>query len=226
MLRKVYLEGELVEKYGKVAEVKAESVREVVQYLQANYDGVDKYFIDSTEERDIGFVIKVADDYIEDERELLLPLEKGDIIITPTPMGAKGVFKVIVGIIIIAVAVITAPTGGLTALGWIAVGIGAGLVMMGIAEMMMPDPATDDKEAEQDEGYVFQGSDQSLVEGHPVPVLYGELRVPGQPITFNLENTSVDLIDRNQNAVGGTATVGDDQGNYYRDYSFYGEQAL
>jgi len=224
MLRKVYLEGELGEKYGKVAEVKAESVREVIQYLQANYDGVEKYFIDSTEERNIGFVIKVADDYIDDERDLLLPFKKGDIIITPTPMGAKGVFKVIVGIIIIAVAI--AMPGAITTLGWVAIGIGAGLVMMGIAEMMMPDPATDDETPAEEEGYVFQGSEASIVEGYPVPILYGELRVPGQPITFNLQNTSVSLIDRNQNAVGGTATVGDEQGNYYSDYSFYGEQAL
>ena len=98
--------------------------------------------------------------------------------------------------------------------------------MQGIAEMMMPDPATDDEAPAEEEGYVFQGSEQSIPEGHPVPILYGELRVPGQPITFNLENTSVDLIDRKQNSVGGTATVGDDEGNYYRDYSFYGEQAL
>tara|TARA_B100000214_G_scaffold375461_1_gene361921 strand:+ start:5287 stop:5967 length:681 start_codon:yes stop_codon:yes gene_type:complete len=226
MLRKVYLEGELGEKYGKVAEVKAESIREVIQYLQANYEGVDKYFIDSTEERNIGFVIKIADDYIEDERELLLPLEKGDIIITPTPMGAKGVFKVIVGIIIIAVTLVIAGGAALTAPMWIAIGIGAGLIMMGIAEMMMPDPATDDETPAEEEGYVFQGSEASIVEGYPVPILYGELRVPGQPITFNLQNTSVSLIDRNQNAVGGTATVGDEQGNYYSDYSFYGEQAL
>ena len=224
MLRKVYLEGELGEKYGKVAEVKAESVREVIQYLQANYDGVEKYFIDSTEERNIGFVIKVADDYIDDERDLLLPFKKGDIIITPTPMGAKGVFKVIVGIIIIAVAI--AMPGAITTLGWIAIGIGAGLIMMGIAEMMMPDPATDDETPAEEEGYVFQGSEASIVEGYPVPILYGELRVPGQPITFNLQNTSVSLIDRNQNAVGGTATIGDEEGNYYSDYSFYGEQAL
>ena len=224
MLRKVYLEGELGEKYGKVAEVKAESVREVIQYLQANYDGVEKYFIDSTEERNIGFVIKVADDYIDDERDLLLPFKKGDIIITPTPMGAKGAFKIIVGIIIIAVAI--AMPGAITTLGWIAIGIGAGLIMMGIAEMMMPDPATDDETPAEEEGYVFQGSEASIVEGYPVPILYGELRVPGQPITFNLQNTSVSLIDRNQNSVGGTATVGDEEGNYYSDYSFYGEQAL
>lgn len=225
MLRKVYLEGEMGEKYGRVAEVKADSVREVMQYLQANHDTINKYLIDSTEERNIGFVVKIADDYVNSEEELLLPLEKGDIIITPTPMGAKGAFKVIVGIIMVGIVMLGFLTGPAWVL-WAIVGVGAGLIMQGIAEMMMPDPATDDETPAEEEGYVFQGSEASITEGHPVPILYGELRVPGQPITFNLENTSVDLIDRNQNSVGGTATVGDDQGNYYRDYSFYGEQAL
>ena len=225
MLRKVYLEGEMGEKYGRVAEVKADSVREVMQYLQANHDTINKYLIDSTEERNIGFVVKIADDYVNSEEELLLPLEKGDIIITPTPMGAKGAFKVIVGIIMVGIVMLGFLTGPAWVL-WAIVGVGAGLIMQGIAEMMMPDPATDDETPGEEEGYVFQGSEASIPEGHPVPILYGELRVPGQPITFNLENTSVDLIDRNQNSVGGTATVGDDQGNYYRDYSFYGEQAL
>ena len=225
MLRKVYLEGEMGEKYGRVAEVKADSVREVMQYLQANHDTINKYLIDSTEERNIGFVVKIADDYVNSEEELLLPLEKGDIIITPTPMGAKGAFKVIVGIIMVGIVMLGFLTGPAWVL-WAIVGVGAGLIMQGIAEMMMPDPASDDETPAEEEGYVFQGSEASITEGHPVPILYGELRVPGQPITFNLENTSVDLIDRNQNSVGGTATVGDDQGNYYRDYSFYGEQAL
>ena len=225
MLRKVYLEGEMGEKYGRVAEVKADSVREVMQYLQANLDTINKYLIASTEERNIGFVVKIADDYVNSEEELLLPLEKGDIIITPTPMGAKGAFKVIVGIIMVGIVMLGFLTGPAWVL-WAIVGVGAGLIMQGIAEMMMPDPATDDETPAEEEGYVFQGSEASITEGHPVPILYGELRVPGQPITFNLENTSVDLIDRNQNSVGGTATVGDDQGNYYRDYSFYGEQAL
>ena len=67
MLRKVYLEGEMWEKYGRVAEVKADSVREVMQYLQANHDTINKYLIDSTEERNIGFVVKIADDYVNSE---------------------------------------------------------------------------------------------------------------------------------------------------------------
>lgn len=223
MLRKVYLEGELGEKYGRVAEVKAESVREVMQYLQANHDGINKYFIDSTEKRNIGFTVKIADTYVDDDRELLLPLDKGDIIITPTPMGAKGVFKVIVGVVLVVVGFIVSGIPGLQGVGYAMMSMGANMILTGIQEMMAPDPSTD-KEAEESEGYVFQGSEASIIEGYPVPILYGELRVPGQPITFDLQNTSISLIDRAQNGAGGTVVYGDDEGNYYTDSAYFGAQ--
>ena len=41
-----------------------------------------------TEENEIGFVIQRADEYINDESELLLNLNDEDIIITAVPLGA------------------------------------------------------------------------------------------------------------------------------------------
>jgi len=219
MLRKVYLEGELGEKYGKVAEVKAESVREVMQYLQANHDTINKYLIDSTEQRNIGFTIKIADTYVDDDRELLLPFDKGDIIITPTPMGAKGAVKVIVGVVLVVVGILISPVN--PKLGMALISMGANLVLTGIQEMMAPDPSTDE-ETEEEEGYIFQGAEASIIEGYPVPILYGELRVPGQPITFDVQNTSISLIDRDQNGAGGTIVYGDEEGNYYTDSALFG----
>jgi len=221
MLRKVYLEGELGEKYGRVAEVKAESVREVMQYLQANHDTINKYLIDSKEQRNIGFTIKIADTYVDDDRELLLPFDKGDIIITPTPMGAKGAVKVIVGAVLVVVGFIVSGIPGLQGVGYAIMSMGVNLIMTGIQEMMAPDPSTDE-ETEEEEGYMFQGAEASIIEGYPVPILYGELRVPGQPITFDVQNTSISLIDRDQNGAGGTIVYGDEEGNYYTDSALFG----
>ena len=66
--------------------------------------------------------------------------------------------------------------------GTLAMGIAANLAMTGLAEMMAPDPA---KDADQESSYMFNGSEQNVIEGDPVPVLYGRLRVPGQPIIFD-----------------------------------------
>lgn len=217
MLRKLYLNGEMGEKFGKVAEVKAESVREVMQYLRANHDGVNKYLIDSTE-KDIGFTIKMGDEYIDHNAELLLPLDKGDIIITPTPVGSKGAVKVIIGVVLI-VAGLMSSQGEISKLGWAMISMGTSLVMQGIQEMMVPDPATDTGWQEQ-EGYIFQGAEQTVPEGYPVPVLYGELRVPGQPISFNLQNTG-SMARNRQHSAGGIVVTGDEIGNYHRSPSTY-----
>ena len=96
--------------------------------------------------------------------------------------------------------------------------MGSSLVMQGIAEMMVPDPAVDN--IEENEAYIFQGSEQVLPEGYPVPILYGELRVPGQPVTFDLENTS-SMANNRQRSAGGTAVTSDANGNYHRNPSTY-----
>ena len=63
MLRKVYLAGDMGEKFGKIAEVSASTVREVMQYLDANHDGVREYLLEKNDKK-IGFKIQIADQYI------------------------------------------------------------------------------------------------------------------------------------------------------------------
>ena len=207
MLRKIYLEGDMGDKFGRVAQVKAETVREVIQYLDANYTGVKEYLLDKNS-KNIAFKIKIGDQYVDDDRELVLPLDKGDIIITPVPAGSKGAFKLIVGIILIVVSLVN------PALAPFLMPIGLGLVSAGLAELMAPDPATDATD-DAKEGYLFQGAEQSLPEGSAVPLLYGELRVPGQAISFNLRNSTDSLMNAS-NAGGAFATSGDGKGNLIR----------
>jgi len=44
-------------------------------------------------------------------------------------------------------------------------------------------------EAEEDEGYLYTGAEEIVKEGDPVPLLYGKLRVQGQPISIALNTT-------------------------------------
>jgi predicted phage tail protein len=209
MLRKIYLGGDMGEKFGKVAEAKAETVRDVIQYLDANYAGVKKYLMDKSDQN-IGFTIQIGEEFIDDDLEILLPLDKGDIIITPVPVGSSGVVKAVLGVVLLI-------TGFLliaTPFGMPLMAMGAGLLAAGIAELMAPDPATDNEE-ENKEGYLFQGSEQSLPEGNPVPVLYGELRIPGQAVSFNLRNSTESLMNA-ENTAGTYTTVGDGLGNLIR----------
>lgn len=78
----------------------------------------------------------------------------------------------------------TAASGGFGAAA--AKGLGIALASIGIQKLLMPDPATD---TQQDSSYLFQGSSHNMVEGDPVPVLYGELRIPGRPVSAVARNT-------------------------------------
>jgi len=92
---------------------------------------------------------------------------------------------------------------GSTFFGKMAIGIATNLAIAGIQQMMAPDPSTD---GDQTESYLYNGSEQNIVSGDPVPVLYGRLRVPGQPISFEItgnRTVNVTKTDGNGNTEGG-----------------------
>lgn len=200
MKRKVYLDGELGEKYGKELTLNVNSFAEVFRLLEANYPDIKEYLLDC-HEKDIGFICEIAGTPLTTEEELLLLYNEGDMYISPQPMGAKsGIGKILAAIAIAVVTIIAVQLGP----GWAALegfakfaaftslSFAANLALTGIMQIMAPDPATD---SGQDESYLFQGSGQTIVEGDPVPVLYGKLRVPGRPISFTIRNASQSFIN-------------------------------
>ena len=98
--------------------------------------------------------------------------------------------------------------------------LGANLALMGLAEMSAPDP---DKTT-NDPSYLFNGAENHIEQGQPVPLLYGELTVGGAPIyqgyapgvistyskgnTYTTQNTWYDgtTNDTTDNASQGTTT--------------------
>lgn len=112
--------------------------------------------------------------------------------------------------------------GGLGVLAQVGLGLGINLALGGIQQMMAPDPSTDNQ---QDESYIFQGSKQNIVEGDPVPVLYGELRVPGRTISFHTRSERSQFYNNDQRATssqnngqGYDEAIGDESGEGAVDY--------
>ena len=207
MMRNIYLEGEMGERFGSHFEFHAPTVQDALKCLDANFPELRNYFIDC-HEKDIGFEVDVANNKLDYEVEMLMALQEGDITITPVPAGSKsGIGKILAAIAMVVVAIYAPalltsmqPGIGLSGSGAIAVegtllgmsastiqmGLGmmaVNLGMAGINQMMAPDPATD---GDQESSYLFNGAEQNIIQGDPVPVLYGELRVPGQPISFEI----------------------------------------
>lgn len=235
MLRNVYFEGELGDKFEKKFTVKSDTIQDVFRNAEANFSGFRKYLIEC-EEEGIGFIIDVADSNIEAEAQLLLPIKKGDITVTPVPAGSKGIGKIIAAAVIMYLVIVSGGTGagmwvkegavvakgtadaslyagmelvkevGLSAviqqmsgMQLMGMGLAVNLGMTGLMQMMAPDPATD---ADQESSYLFNGTEQNIIEGDPIPLLYGQLRVPGQPITFDVISSGYDPIAGG----GGTGT--------------------
>jgi predicted phage tail protein len=213
MYRKLYLEGALSNKFGSSFSIEADSVADAVKCLECNFPELRAYLIKCHEEG-VGFTVNVAGEDLEDEVELLLPITKGDIVISPVPAGSKsGGSKILAAIALVLIAVyapqvLTTTGSGFgqfagqqvtyqTALG-AAIGsstaklvlysMAINLALTGISQLMAPDPATD---SDQEVSYLFNGSEQNIIEGDPVPVLYGRLRVPGQPVNFEVTGKRV-----------------------------------
>ena len=71
--------------------------------------------------------------------------------------------------------------------------------MMGISEMMMPDPSVDGME--NNRNYLFSGPSNAVTQGQAVPLAYGELIVGGAPISLSYSRTPI-TVDGGE--VGGT----------------------
>lgn len=236
MLRNVYLEGELGQRFSPHIKLSFTKPSEIFKALDANYSGYKEYIMEQ-HEKGVGYHVDVAGNELEDPMELLMEMKKGDVIITPVPAGSKsGPMKILAAVALVvvtagaaaalapgAVTAASVAAGGIpvyttgfmsafgstaafgaslaaaagTVPGLLALGVATNLAMGGITQMMAPDPSTD---SDQEESYLFNGSEQNIVSGDPIPILYGRLRVPGQPISFE---TSSDFSRTNYSGGAG-----------------------
>ena len=214
MMRNVYLQGELGKRFGNKFSMDVDTHQEIIKCINANRSEFKNYLIDC-DKNDIAFTIEYQNELVTTEN-LLIPLKEGDVTIAILPAGSKsGIGKIIAAAFLVFVALpamgaytiggmtmaqtsaLAAASGASTvtglsmaaALGTIPgqiVGLLAvNLAMAGIQQMMAPDPAVD-KDAP--ENYSFNGNTQNITQGDPIPILYGELRVPGRPISVEVSN--------------------------------------
>jgi len=189
MNRKVYLVGEIEKRFGSEFSMNVNSYRDIIRCIDCNRPGFREYLFDC-HEKGIGFTINFAGKDIEKE-DLVVPIKEGDVTITAIPAGSEmsDMMKVVAAVILIWTGnwMAGSKLAAVELAGTLMIGVGINLGMQGIQGMLAPDPAT---EAEEDEGYLYTGDTNIIVEGDPVPLLYGELRIPGQPISVAVNNSA------------------------------------
>ena len=240
MERNVYLEGEIGVRFGREFQIAADSFTDVFRCLKCNFSGFMPYlqecheknigFILEVEGRPIRNEAEALLLYREGDM-IITPVPAGSksgpakilaavaITVMTAGMGAAAAGFLTVsstGAITTGAAAAFTSAGAFgaalsaasgTILGQMALGLGINLAIGGIQQMMAPDPSTDNQ---QDESYIFQGSKQNIAEGDPVPVLYGELRIPGRTISFHTKSERTAFANYSQRA-----TSAESNGNSY-----------
>lgn len=200
--RKVFLYGNLRKLTGvESVELVGSSVFELLEGISANF----KKQLQPTPDR-ARIVVKVRDFDSEDDIRRPLRDDEEEIHVYPTLMGAGGgnggLFKIIVGIILVAVvAVAIVATGGallapgtwmLTSFGSALLTTGVGLIVGGLMELMTPQPKLDMSASNDLESSKYLGANSNTVKiGTPIPLLLGRHKFYGHIISFNVDSTNV-----------------------------------
>ena len=188
MTRTIHLMGRMGQLFGETHKLNCETVQEAMHALDCMKGGVRRYLLECTES-DVQFTVQKGEDFIGMEN-IGDNLESNDIIISPVPAGSKsGLTKLIIGIILIAVAISFPGTQGSFS-GFLAQGAftaGVTLALSGIIEMTMDDP----DELKEEKSSLFNGPINTTKMGVPVPICYGKMEVGGAVTNFGFTQSRI-----------------------------------
>jgi predicted phage tail protein len=189
-MREIRLYGKLAKFIGKrVFRADVANAAEAVRFLLANFPQAEKHMADQHYRVSLG------------ERDLELdeihhPAGQQVIKIVPVVSGAGAVGRILLGAALIVGAFFTggATLFGSVALGSVLFGVGASLVLGGVAQLLTPVPATPtgmDSNSDPRKSYSFSSVQNTSRQGTPVPVVYGETIVGSVVISAGIDIAQV-----------------------------------
>lgn len=197
MLRTIRLHGELGRRFGREHRLAVETPAEAVRALCCLHAGMRQ----ALAEGEWRVVRRAARERLElDPDTLTIGLGNATLHIVPAirGRGGRGVGKIILGITLVAAAFALAFTvplapgaaAGFLGANWSAsvipglltagnvASIGISLTLAGVSALLSPQPKTPHRGAvERNESYLLTGPANTSVQGAPVPLIYGRVRV-------------------------------------------------
>jgi predicted phage tail protein len=184
-IRTIRLYGKLGARFGRVHHLAVDSAAEAVRALGVLYEGFNRFLAES-KDMGLAFAVFYGKRNIGKD-ELSDPPSHNDIRIAPVVQGSKsGGLQVLVGIALIAAAVLV-PGAGAAAAGsffaggaWGVVGsIGISLALGGVAQLVAGTQKglSSSEAADNKPSYNFSGIKNTTTQGNPVPLCYGEMTV-------------------------------------------------
>lgn len=209
-MRTVYLYGDLAELFTDKIDLEVKSIHETIRALSANFPNFANYML----EHKPGFHIKV-EDILREEATIEEPIGNKDIHLIPVVAGSGKLGMIIAGAFLIYMtagaatgAVLGSSTFAGTTAGSFWLGstgaisasvaaslgqIGIGLVMAGISAVLFAPPKPKvQTPTENTPNTYFNGSVNTIAQGLPVPIGYGELIIGSAIVsaTVSIDSTA------------------------------------
>jgi len=182
MLSKIKVYGRLARFLGeRTFEAEISSPVDAFKFLLANFPDLQAHMMEQN------YCVKVGN-YEISETELDIPAGSQEIKIVPVIIGAKkGLGRFLLGAVLIGAAIFlpgaapalgmtgfTAGTAGASLLAVTTANIGLYLALSGAAQMLSPAEELD-KESDDPSSFTFNGVQNTIRAGVPIPVVYGEI---------------------------------------------------
>lgn len=172
MLKTIKLYGVLGKKFGKEFHLAVESTREAVKALSVQVPGFEQFMLTAHEQGLVFAVFQDDENISEDQIDFETGAKVIKIVSKVIGAGGNGILQTILGAVMIVVGVITQQY-------W-AVGMGVGMMIGGIAQMLAPKVDTEDQNQDGNKANKgFGGAVTTIAQGNPVPILYGQREVGG-----------------------------------------------
>ena len=176
--------GVLRERFGKEWRLQVSSVKEAMRLLSVQINGLEHFMLNAHHK---GLRFAVFTDKRKTISEQEVDMDTGAELIRIVPIvegagGDNGVLQTILGAVMVVVGVlVTVGTlGGGAALGAGLIGAGIGMMVGGVAQMLMPKTETEDSNSDGNRSnYGFGSAVTTVAQGNPVPILYGEFEIGG-----------------------------------------------
>lgn len=180
MLKKIKLYGILAKKFGKEFHLAVDNTREAMRALCVQVPGFEHFMLHAHEQ---GLEFAVFQDKQNiSETELDMSTSAKVIKVVPKVKGAGGAVQTILGAVLVVVGIVVTGMsfGSAGAVGAGLIGAGIGMMVGGIAQMLMPKIENQDQNQDGNKANKgFGGAVTTIAQGNPVPVLYGQREVGG-----------------------------------------------
>lgn len=180
MLKTIKLYGILAKRFGKEFRLDVENTREAMRALCVQVPGFEHFMLHAHEQ---GLEFAVFQDKQNiSETELDMSTSAKVIKVVPKVKGAGGAVQTILGAVLVVVGIVVTGMsfGSAGAVGAALIGAGVGMMVGGIAQMLMPKVENQDQNQDGNKANKgFGGAVTTIAQGNPVPVLYGQREVGG-----------------------------------------------